>query len=119
MTDVPRRSWTLPRVKVQMLDMPAASVASDFTLQPEPVNEGLRISIVHSPGKFSAATVRGFLHLYHALLSVVAEDEEMREIPARDLLSAAERKAHVLLNETNAISAGILRRRQGLSISIM
>jgi len=38
----------------------------------------------------------------------------------RELLSAAERKAHVLLKEASAVSKGLLvQRRQGLSISTM
>ena len=116
----PAQRWVLPQLIVQMLTVQEPLVATDFTLQAEEIHEALRISIAYNPRKFSAATVRAFLHFYRALLTVAAENEEMLDLPVRELLSAAERKAHGLLKEANAVSTGLLvRRRQGLSISTM
>jgi hypothetical protein len=116
----PADRWLLPQLIVQMFTAQHALFATEFTLQAEEIQEALRISIAYNPVKFSAATVRAFLHFYRALLMVAAEKEEVLDLPVRELLSAAERKAHALLVEAGAVSQGVLaKRRQGLSIATM
>ena len=76
--------------------------------------EGLQGWNSHDPALFSASTMRSLLHFYRAVLSVVAADAEALDAPMEKLLTAVEREAYSLFEESSFSSVmSVKRRRQG------
>jgi hypothetical protein len=110
--NIPMPDFFLPGLTVSFLDINDAAPKFDILFNVMETGEGLRGSLDYDSDLFSAASIRGFLNFYHAVLTVVTEDNELLDAPREKLVWAVEQKAYGLMKQLGPVLVTSLPRQR-------